>query len=187
MSQQITWNFGVIRGKSIGTPPIFSKFQLWSQIWQRSSWNFVVKFLSYKVQLITFPKRYLSSKAIHGNRRYLQFYARKRVKPNEIYIIFSSIGFWPISHAFWHKIEDISGFRGWILMKDSVLETLWVALCMIKISPQYFTNFTAKFGSKVDISWKLEEFRWIFINNSKVSGNLLRHTLLFWKVSMPAI
>ncbi len=139
------------------------------------------------MQLITFPKRYLSSKSIHGNRRYLQFYVRKHVKPNEIYIIFSSIGFWPISHFFWHKIEDISGFRGWILMKDSALETLWVALFMIKISPQNFTNFTDKFGSKVDISWKLEEFRWNFLNNSEVSSYLLGHILLFWKVSMPAI
>jgi hypothetical protein len=34
MSQQITWNFGAIQKKSIFTLPIFSKFQLWSQIWQ---------------------------------------------------------------------------------------------------------------------------------------------------------
>jgi hypothetical protein len=45
---------------SIFTLPIFSKFQLWNQIWQWSSTNFVPKFKSYNLQLITFPKRYLS-------------------------------------------------------------------------------------------------------------------------------
>ncbi len=35
------------------------------------------------------------------------------------------------------------------LMKDSVLETLWVV---------YDENFSTKFGSKAKIGWKLEEF-----------------------------
>ncbi len=106
------------------------------------------------MQPITFPKPNLSLKSIHGNRKYLRFYSRKHVKPNEIHILFSSIGFWSISHVFWHKIEDISGFRGWILMKDSVLETLWVVFFMIKFPLQSFTNFIAKFGSKVEIFWE---------------------------------
>jgi hypothetical protein len=48
-------------------------------------------------------------------------------------------------------MEDIFGFRGWILMNDTFLESLLVALFMIKISPQNFLNFVAKFGSKVEI------------------------------------
>jgi hypothetical protein len=54
--------------------------------------------------------------------------------------------FHSVLHVFWNKIEDIFGFRGWILMKDLVLETLWVAFSMIKISSQNFTNFFANFG-----------------------------------------
>jgi hypothetical protein len=69
--------------KSILTTPIFSKFQLWSPIWQWSSINFVFKFKSYNLQLITFPKRYLTSKSIHWFWRYLQFYVKKRVKLDE--------------------------------------------------------------------------------------------------------
>ncbi len=139
------------------------------------------------MQLITFPKKYFSSKSIHRNRRYLQFCARKHVKSNKIIIIFSLNGFWPISQVLWHKIEDISGFRGWILMKDSILETLWVAFYMIKILPQNFTKFVAKFGSKVEICWKLRGLNWILSNNSKVSSYLLGHILLIWKVMMQAI
>ncbi len=69
--------------KSIFTLPIFSKFQLWSQIWQWSSTNFVPKFKSCNLQLITFPKRYLASKSIYWNWKYLQLYVLKRVKLDE--------------------------------------------------------------------------------------------------------
>ncbi len=55
-------------------------------------------------------------------------------------------------------------------MKDSALKSSLVVDYTIKISPQNFPKFIAKFGSKVEISWKLEEFRWIFINNSEVSS-----------------
>jgi hypothetical protein len=41
--------------------------------------------------------------------------------------------FQSISHVFRHSIKDLSGLRGWILMEDSGLETLLVALSMIKI------------------------------------------------------
>jgi hypothetical protein len=44
---------------SLYTLPIFSKFRLWSQIWERNSKSFMEKFSSLKVQLITFPKRFL--------------------------------------------------------------------------------------------------------------------------------
>jgi hypothetical protein len=37
-------------------------------------------------------------------------------------------------------------------MKDSVLETSLVVEYMIKISPQNFWNFTAKLGSKAEVS-----------------------------------
>ncbi len=79
--------------------PIFSKFQLWSQIWQRSSTNFVPKFKSYNLQLITFPKGYLVSKSNHWNSRYLQLKTEKRVKSTEIYIAFSSnfTRFWTLN------------------------------------------------------------------------------------------
>jgi hypothetical protein len=76
--------------KSILGPSIFCKFQLWCQIWQWSSLNFVFKFQSYNLQLITFPKRYLTSKSIHWNWRYHQFYIKKRVKSTKIHIVFSS-------------------------------------------------------------------------------------------------
>jgi hypothetical protein len=36
-------------------------------------------------------------------------------------------------------------------MKDSFLETLLVVDYMIKVSPQNFLNFTAKFGPKAEI------------------------------------
>jgi hypothetical protein len=62
-----------------------------------------------------------------------------------------------MSYVFWHKIEDIFGLRGWILMNDGILETLWVVLSIVKNSAQSFWNFIAKFGSKVEICWKLEE------------------------------
>ncbi len=127
------------------------------------------------MQLITYPKRYLSSKSIHGNRKYLLFYARKHVKSNKIHIPFSSIGFWSISHVFWHKIEDIFGFRRWILMKDSVLETLWVVLFMIKFPPQNFTNFIAKFGFKVEICWKLARY----IRDSRIT---LKFQVICWDI-----
>ncbi len=60
-----------------------SNFQLWSQIW-----NEILKFLccnfNHKIQLITFPKRYLASKSIHGDRRYLQLNIKKCAKFAEI-------------------------------------------------------------------------------------------------------
>ncbi len=87
--------------------------------------------------------------------------------------------FQSISHVFGHSIEDISGLRGWILLQDSVLETLWVPLCMIKNLSQNFTNFIVKFGTKAEISWKLEDLKRIFSNNSEVSSYLLGHILLF--------
>jgi hypothetical protein len=69
--------------KSILGPTIFSKFQLWCQIWQWSSINFVFKFKSYNLKLITFTKRYLASKSIHWNWRYIQLSVKKRVKLDE--------------------------------------------------------------------------------------------------------
>jgi hypothetical protein len=65
---------------SILGPSIFSKFKLWSQIWQWSSINFVFKFESWNLQLITFSKRYLVSKSNHWYWRYLQLKTEKRVK-----------------------------------------------------------------------------------------------------------
>ncbi len=81
---------------SILALPIFSKFQLWSQIWQLSSTDFVPKFKLYNLQLMMFPKRYLVSKSNHWTSRYLQLYVQKRVKSTEIHISFSYnfIRFW---------------------------------------------------------------------------------------------
>ncbi len=45
-------------------------------------------------------------------------------------------------------------------------------------------NFIVKFGSKAEICWKLEELKWILLNNSEVSSYLFGHILLFWKVAM---
>ncbi len=69
--------------KSILGLSIFSKFQLWCQIWQWSSLNFVFKFKSYNLQLITFSKRYLKSKSFHWNWRYLQLNVKNRMKLDE--------------------------------------------------------------------------------------------------------
>ncbi len=73
------------------TPPIFSKFQLLSQIWRWNSINFVLSFYSYNLQLITFPKRYLVSKSICWNWRYHRLKNKKRVKLNikAIWVIFN--------------------------------------------------------------------------------------------------
>jgi hypothetical protein len=71
-------------------------------------------------------------------------------------------------------------------MQDSVLETLLVVDYTIKISAQNFTKLIVKFGSKVEICWKLEELNRIMLNNSEVSRNLLGHILLFWKDTMQA-
>ncbi len=106
------------------------------------------------MQLITFPKRYHSSKSIHGDRRYLPFCAKKQAKSNKINNFFSLDGFLWIPHVLRHSTEGIFGLRGWILINDTFLETWWVALFMIKISSQNFTNFTAKFDSKVENCWK---------------------------------
>ncbi len=65
-----------------------------------------------------------------------------------------------ISHVFWYSIDDIFRSSGWILMQDSVLETSLVV----------DSNFIVKFGSKAEISWKLEELNWNFLNNSEVSS-----------------
>jgi hypothetical protein len=69
-------------------------------------------------------------------------------------------------------------------MQNSVLETLRVVDYTIKIWTQNFWNFIVKFGSKVEICWKLEELYRIMLNNSEVSSYLLGHILLFWKVTM---
>jgi hypothetical protein len=86
-----------------------------------------------------------------------------------------------ISHVFWSSIDDISGFSRWILKKDSFLETLLVVDYTTKMTAQNLWNLIAKFGSKVEICWKLEELKWNFLNNSEVSNYLLGHILLFWK------
>ncbi len=94
--------------------------------------------------------------------------------------------FQSISHVFWNKIDDISSSSGSILMQDSVLETLLVVDYTIKISAQNLMNFIVKFGTKVEICWKMKDLKWIFLNNSEVSRNLLGHILLFWKNTMQA-
>jgi hypothetical protein len=55
------------------------------------------------------------------------------------------------------------------------------------MTAQNFMNSTAKIGSKAEIWWKLEEFKWIFLNNSEVSSYLLGRILLFWEVTMQTI
>ncbi len=75
--------------------------------------------------------------------------------------------------CFWHKMEDIISLHQWILMKNTVLETLWVALFMIKISPQNLWNFIAKFGSKVEICWISAGYTM----NSRIT---LKFQVIFW-------
>jgi hypothetical protein len=57
-------------------------------------------------------------------------------------------------------------------MQDSVLETLLVVLYMIEIWTQNLWNFIAKFGSKAEICWKLEELNRDFLNNYKITNEL---------------
>ncbi len=71
-------------------------------------------------------------------------------------------------------------------MQDSVLETLLVVDFTTKMTAQNFWNFIAKFGSKAEIWWKLEELNRDFSNNSEVSSYLLGYILLFWKDTMQA-
>ncbi len=55
----------------------------------------------------------------------------------------------------------------------------------------YYWNFSTKFMElhcQIWLqSWKLEELKWNFLNNSEVSSYLLGHILLFWKVTMQTI
>ncbi len=137
------------------------------------------------MQLITFLKRYFSSNSIQGDQRYLRLSAAKRVKLIKIHPEKKNYWFYSISHVSWHKMEYISGLRGWILMNDTFLETLWVALFMIKISPQFF-EFRCQIWLQ---SWNLLIIGRVhqeFSNNSEVSSYLLGHILLFWKVMMQA-
>jgi hypothetical protein len=64
-------------------------------------------------------------------------------------------------------------------MQDGVLETLLVVDSTTKIAAQNLWNFIVTIGSKAEISWKLEELKQNFLNNSKVSSYLLGHILLF--------
>ncbi len=82
--------------KSILNPPIFSKFQLWSQIWQWSSTNFVPKFKSYNLQLITFHSDW------NPHRFFIQFHTFLDVQ-----LKISSVtvdGFW-CKIVFWKRYE----------------------------------------------------------------------------------
>ncbi len=90
--------------KSVLSLPIFSKFQLWSQISQWNSKNFVLKFKSYNLQLITFPKRCLASKSIHRNWSYIQFFVEKRVKSN-IKAVWNSVDFTRFSVFSWWYLQ----------------------------------------------------------------------------------
>jgi hypothetical protein len=99
MTQQITWNFGVIREKSsrlsANFQPISANFNFEAKFHNEIS-KIVLKFLIWKVQPITFPKSYHSSKSIRGDRRYLRFCARKHVRLAEInfyFIFFYSTSF----------------------------------------------------------------------------------------------
>ncbi len=60
-------------------------------------------------------------------------------------------------------------------MKNIFLETLWVVLFTIKIPPQNFTNFIAKFGSKVEISWKSARYT----RNSRIT---LKLQVICWDI-----
>jgi hypothetical protein len=48
-------------------------------------------------------------------------------------------------------MDDIFRSSGWILMQDSVLETLLVVNSKTKITAQNLLNFIVKFGSKAEI------------------------------------
>jgi hypothetical protein len=64
-------------------------------------------------------------------------------------------------------------------MQDSVFEMLLVVDYTTKMSAQNLRSFIAKFGSKAEICWNLEELNRDFLNNSEVSSYLLGHILLF--------
>ncbi len=50
-------------------------------------------------------------------------------------------------------------------MQDSVFKTLLVVDYTIEIWTQNLMNFIVKFGTKVEICWKLKDLKWIFLNN----------------------
>jgi hypothetical protein len=64
-------------------------------------------------------------------------------------------------------------------MQDSVLETLLVIDSTTKMTAQNLWILIVKFGPKAEICRKLEELKWNFLNNSKISIYLLGHMLLF--------
>jgi hypothetical protein len=49
------------------------------------------------------------------------------------------------------SINDISSLRGWILIQDRIIKTLFVEDYMIEKTPQNFLNFIVKIGSKAEI------------------------------------
>ncbi len=175
MPQQITWNFGVIR-ELIVYPADFQQISAFEP-------NLTMKFIKFcrEIFIIIRATHKVSKKVffieVHPRiPKISSIECRKTCEIDRNSSREKKYRFFSISLVSWHKIEDISGLSGWISMKNIFLETLWVALFMIKISRQNFMNFIVKFGSKVEICWK-----------SEVSSYLLGHILLFWKNTIPAI
>jgi hypothetical protein len=135
------------------------------------------------VQLITFPKRYFSSNSI---QRYLRLSAAKRVKLIKIHPEKKNYWFYSISLVSWHKMEDISGLRGWDFDE-------WYLFGNVMSCTFYDKNFITKFYEFRCQIWlqiwnllKIGRVHQEFSNNSKVSSYLLGYILLFWKVMMKA-
>ncbi len=115
MSQQKTSNLKVIQENVVTDPTFFSKFRLRGPTLTRNFANFLSKFQSCNLQLITFQKRYLDAKyrfrkviscKKHDWNFYLKF-AKFRVK----------VG--PRSRNLLKKVGSVTTFS-WITLKFSV-------------------------------------------------------------------
>ncbi len=154
MSQQITWNFRVIQENPFLLFQFSANFSFGAkfdnEVQQTLCRNFNHKIYNSK----SFQNAILDQNLPTGTQdifnctsKNVWNWMKKRCR------------FQSISHVFRSSVEDISSFSGSILMKDSVLEALWVVDYMIEISAQSLLNFIVKFGSKAEICWKLKELK----------------------------
>jgi hypothetical protein len=159
MSQQITLNFRVIREFLVYT----ADFQEISTLEP----NLTTKFVKFCGEIIVIKSatHNVSKKVffieIHPRRpKISSVECRKTCEIDKNPPREKNYWFYSILLVSWHSTEDIFGLRGWILIKNIFLETLWVALFMTIISLQNFTNFGVKFGFKFEICWKSANFCW---------------------------
>ncbi len=140
MSQQISWNFVVIR-----------EFFIHSADFQQISTlepNFTIKFNKFSGEI------FITQSTTHNDSKNIFFIKIHPRKPKICSVLCQETSEIESSHYFFFsgsifihftrflaQTEHIFGFREWILMKNIFLETLWITLWVIKIYKVKFTQF----------------------------------------------